>query len=413
MQVLAKALRLHPTVPGLWGRSAAWEFDHKRDASSARKLLQRGLRMCPKSETLWVEYFRFELLYAAQLRARRAVLGIHGSEAGADDGDAEGAKAAEEEEEEEAAGRLGGDAGAVEALLRGGIATAVMNKARAAFPGSILLQRRMLKVLDEFEFEGKEAMEESLLKAVREACGGDAERWDLLARRAADRALKGGTKDAGDAGADVFEEAVSESPTAAVFASYAAFVREQMDEALRAAERLVSRRTCQPPRLPCCSIRELLTPGLAPSPPPPPPPRLFFFLLSGEVDSQAAERRAGELAGHLLSVYRRGYEAGAATRDSVLSWIALARRCGLHPDVVEAASAAESLEGGCGPALWGERLAMAACADAFAEFGQQVTLPPSFSLLPATRREIPDDSSFADNVTIPGFDTYGMRLLVF
>ena len=282
VQVLAKALRLHPTVPGLWGRSAAWEFDHKRDASSARKLLQRGLRMCPKSETLWVEYFRFELLYAAQLRARRAVLGIHEAEAGADDGDAE----EEGGEEEEAAGALGGDAGAVEALLRGGIAAAVMNKARAAFPGSLSLQRRMLKVLDEFEFEGKEAMEESLLKAVREACSGDAESWDLLARRAADRARKDGTKDAGDAGADVFEEAVSEFPTAAAFAAYAAFVHEQMEEASAAAERLVFRRALHSIYgLSHCSIQELLD-----HPPPPSPPTSAVFFASQWRDRQPGSR---------------------------------------------------------------------------------------------------------------------------
>lgn len=75
-QILAQALKLHPAVPGLWARAAAWEFDHKRDSSAARKLLQRGLRMCPSSQQLWIEFFRFELLYAAQLRARRSVLGL-------------------------------------------------------------------------------------------------------------------------------------------------------------------------------------------------------------------------------------------------------------------------------------------------------------------------------------------------
>ena len=49
VQVLTKALQLHPTAAGLWSYAAAWEFEHNANAAAARALMQRGLRMCPRS----------------------------------------------------------------------------------------------------------------------------------------------------------------------------------------------------------------------------------------------------------------------------------------------------------------------------------------------------------------------------
>lgn len=75
-QVLTKALQLHPTASGLWSYAAAWEFEQNSNAAAARKLMQRGLRMCKTSQQLWLEYFRMELMYAHKLAARRRVLGL-------------------------------------------------------------------------------------------------------------------------------------------------------------------------------------------------------------------------------------------------------------------------------------------------------------------------------------------------
>lgn len=76
MQVLTKALQLHPAASGLWSYAAAWEFEHNSNAAAARTLMQRGLRMCKGSQQLWLEYFRMELMYAHKLRARRRILGL-------------------------------------------------------------------------------------------------------------------------------------------------------------------------------------------------------------------------------------------------------------------------------------------------------------------------------------------------
>ncbi|GBG80828.1 hypothetical protein CBR_g31384 [Chara braunii] len=75
-KVLARALQYHPTVPGLWMYAASYEFTMQKNMLSARAQMQRGLRMCPKSESMWIEYFKMELTYLAKLQARREVLGI-------------------------------------------------------------------------------------------------------------------------------------------------------------------------------------------------------------------------------------------------------------------------------------------------------------------------------------------------
>ena len=76
VQVATRALQLHPTEPGLWAKAAAWEWERSADAAAARALMQRGLRACPHSPSLWTDYFRLELLFAAKLAARRKVLGL-------------------------------------------------------------------------------------------------------------------------------------------------------------------------------------------------------------------------------------------------------------------------------------------------------------------------------------------------
>ena len=75
MQVLVQLMRFHPNVPGVWIYAAAWEFDHNLNVAAARALMQSGLRACPTSEDLWVEYLRMELTYLNKLKARKVALG--------------------------------------------------------------------------------------------------------------------------------------------------------------------------------------------------------------------------------------------------------------------------------------------------------------------------------------------------
>ena len=62
-------IRFHPKVPGVWIYAAVWEFDHNLNVAAARALMQSGLRMCPNSEDLWIEYLRMGLTYLNKLKA--------------------------------------------------------------------------------------------------------------------------------------------------------------------------------------------------------------------------------------------------------------------------------------------------------------------------------------------------------
>ncbi|KAI8912914.1 U3 small nucleolar RNA-associated protein 6-domain-containing protein [Powellomyces hirtus] len=73
-KVFAKAIQLHPTNDTFWIMAAAWEFQDNGNMSSARVLLQRGLRINPESKKLWVEYFKLELLWVEKIKERRKVL---------------------------------------------------------------------------------------------------------------------------------------------------------------------------------------------------------------------------------------------------------------------------------------------------------------------------------------------------
>lgn len=322
-RVLAKAIKLHPTVPGLWTRAAAWEFEHKRDGSAARKLMQRGLRMCPKSQQLWAEYFHFELLYAAQLRARRAVLGL-----------SVGSKEALEAEE----GGEGDDtegAGA-EALLRGAVAGAVFEQAEAAFPDDLNLRVSFLRVLDRFEFEGKAEMEARIVSSIQAVSQQASQVWDVLARRL-------DTSDAREPQAAlpilrevcaVYEKGLQASPSTGMFSAYLAFLHGKIDALRSAAESEGTQ-----------AVAEAFLPTV------------------------------DYLAATCLDVHRRSVAASAATDDGLQLWAGLARRCGLLAEaraaVSEESLAAAAASTSSSPTRVDlsrantQRMELAACRDSF------------------------------------------------
>lgn len=81
--VLAKALQFHPTSAGLWSHAAAWEMQHHGNATAARVLMQRGLRLAKDNESLWLDYFKLELTFVQRLHSRRKVLGSPASDGNA------------------------------------------------------------------------------------------------------------------------------------------------------------------------------------------------------------------------------------------------------------------------------------------------------------------------------------------
>lgn len=75
-QIFTNALRLHPTNAELWIYAAKYVLDDHADMTQARSYMQRGLRFCKSSKTLWIQYAKLEMIYIAKIAARRQILGL-------------------------------------------------------------------------------------------------------------------------------------------------------------------------------------------------------------------------------------------------------------------------------------------------------------------------------------------------
>ena len=73
-RTLAQAIQFHPNISLFWILAAKWEWDHNQSIAAARVLLQRGIRVNPHLQDLWVEYFKLEIAWILKLQARRFVL---------------------------------------------------------------------------------------------------------------------------------------------------------------------------------------------------------------------------------------------------------------------------------------------------------------------------------------------------
>ncbi|KAJ3861211.1 U3 small nucleolar RNA-associated protein 6-domain-containing protein [Lentinula novae-zelandiae] len=74
-RITARALQLHPNVPSLYILAASHELAHL-SPSTARTLLQRGIRLNSSNVEMWTEYLKMELGFIESLRRRWDVLGI-------------------------------------------------------------------------------------------------------------------------------------------------------------------------------------------------------------------------------------------------------------------------------------------------------------------------------------------------
>ncbi|KAI3597017.1 u3 small nucleolar rna-associated protein 6 [Moniliophthora roreri] len=74
-RIIARALQLHANTPSLYIIAAQHELSHL-SPSTARSLLQRGIRLNPDNIEIWREYVKMELAFIESLRRRWDVLGI-------------------------------------------------------------------------------------------------------------------------------------------------------------------------------------------------------------------------------------------------------------------------------------------------------------------------------------------------
>ncbi|KAF2303733.1 hypothetical protein GH714_021515 [Hevea brasiliensis] len=186
-KVLAQLIRFHPKVPGVWIYAAAWEFDHNLNVAAARALMQSGLRVCPTSEDLWVEYLRMELTYLNKLKARKVALG-------------------------EDKGTLTIYSGAIEAL-----------------PYSFGLRKRLFEILEAIELADSEEMRKKILSDMRKDFSEDPEYWDWLARlemtnfRTMQENIEGVMSTQLQKAVQVYEEALQFVPSSVMFKLYIKF----------------------------------------------------------------------------------------------------------------------------------------------------------------------------------------------
>ncbi|KAJ4976899.1 hypothetical protein NE237_002005 [Protea cynaroides] len=245
-QVLAQVLRFHPKVPGLWIYAAAWEFDHNLNVAAARALMHSGLRACPTSEDLWVEYLRMELTYLNKLTARKAALGEEKGTLAQVRGNADEEQWRDEnkdlfmafnEERENADGPDVQD-GELEKKedvfgVKGSILLqTIYSKAIEGLPSSISLRKQFLEILDVTNLQHSEELKEEIMGSMKRDFSNEPEYWDWLARlqisnSANARGLsKGATISQLNKAVEIYEEALKVVPSAGMFSLYAKFLMD-------------------------------------------------------------------------------------------------------------------------------------------------------------------------------------------
>lgn len=231
-KVLAQAVRYHPEVPGLWIYAAAWQFDQNLNVVAARALMQSGLRACPKSEDLWIEYLRMELTYLNKLKARKVALGENVRMLNLESGDAKQWKeenkdlfmtmSVNEESEDVEGENLFWQRGSL-------ILQTIYQGAVEALPSSMSLRKRFLEILDSVDLAHSDNLKEEILEDLKKHFSHDEYYWDWIARIQISDAEKSNNMTKAEAltklnrAVEVYEEALDILPSVKMFTLYTKF----------------------------------------------------------------------------------------------------------------------------------------------------------------------------------------------
>uniref|UniRef100_A0A5B6ZWP1 U3 small nucleolar RNA-associated protein 6 n=1 Tax=Davidia involucrata TaxID=16924 RepID=A0A5B6ZWP1_DAVIN len=195
-KVLAQVIRFHPKVPGIWIYAAAWEFDHNLNAAAARALMQSGLRACPTSEDLWVEYLRMELTYLNKLKARKVALGEDEGTLIRDHQDADEKQwrdenkelfmALDEKREDDKAPDVQNEESKkkLDLFRKQGLSIlrTIYCGAVEALPSSFILRMHFFEILEATDLEHSEEMRIDILADMKRDFSKEPEYWDWLAK---------------------------------------------------------------------------------------------------------------------------------------------------------------------------------------------------------------------------------------
>ncbi|KAH6823502.1 U3 small nucleolar RNA-associated-like protein [Perilla frutescens var. hirtella] len=195
-KALAQLVRFHPKIAGVWIYAAAWEFDSNLNVASARALMQNGLRSCPTSEDLWVEYLRMELTYLNKLKARKIALGEDKGNVARDNKNADEQQWKDKNQDLFVSLDENGDVdkrsnsqdsdseGKLDMFREHGlnVLDAIYSGAIEALPSAFSLRTRFLAILDATELVYSEEMRKKILDDMRRDFSKEPQYWDWLAR---------------------------------------------------------------------------------------------------------------------------------------------------------------------------------------------------------------------------------------
>jgi U3 small nucleolar RNA-associated protein 6 len=232
-EVLAQVIRFHPKVAGVWIYAASWEFDNNLNVASARALMQSGLRACPNSEDLWVEYLRMELTYLNKLKARKVALGedsgtfIQNPEEeqwrdenkelfmSLDDNKEKDSDDMDPEKKIDVFGEHGFS-----------ILQTVYSSAIQALPLNFSLRTKFLEILEVVKLAHSDDMKKIILDDMKRDFSKDAEYWDWLARVEIKDTNKEISPNKLENAIQVYEEALKNVPTSSMFNLYTRFLMD-------------------------------------------------------------------------------------------------------------------------------------------------------------------------------------------
>ncbi|PON35028.1 U3 small nucleolar RNA-associated protein [Parasponia andersonii] len=241
-KVLAQAIRFHPKVPGLWIYAAAWEFDDNLNVAAARALMQSGLRVCPTSEELWIEYLRMELTYLNKLKARKVALGedegtlirdkkVADEKQWRDENDDLFMPLNDEREKNGLDSESKETPGKVDVFREKGfrMLRTIYAGAVEAVPSSLVLRKRFFEVLDAVDLAHSEDMRNQILSEMRRDFSTEPEYWNWLARLEFDPETTEGMSEElmlsqTEKAIQVYEEALKVLPSATIFNIYSKFL---------------------------------------------------------------------------------------------------------------------------------------------------------------------------------------------
>lgn len=194
-EALARLVRFHPKVAGVWIYAAAWEFDSNLNVASARALMQNGLRSCPTSEDLWVEYLRMELTYLNKLKARKIALGEDKGNIVLDNKTADEQQWRDENQDlfvsldengdvDKRSTHDGDSEGKPDMFREHGlnVLDAIYSGAIDALPSAFSLRTRFLAILEATELVYSEDMRKKILSDMKRDLSKEPQYWDWLAR---------------------------------------------------------------------------------------------------------------------------------------------------------------------------------------------------------------------------------------